>query len=239
MESFFSHMSIPMAVLGVGLVIFVHEAGHFIAARLCGARVEVFSLGFGPRLLGWRRGGTLYQIALVPLGGYVKMAGDEMDTRGRQPRPDDLRAKSVGARFFIYSGGVIMNVVFGLVVFPLLFAHGIPFVRPMLGTPPPGSPTWHARLPAGTEVLEVNGDRILNANHIRSAIALGDPGETRLLLRDPVTGEERIQVLQPVCLQITRQWRPDDVSGLCHHRVRFAAQGENFPVRRPQGARQS
>ena len=57
------------AVLGIGLVIFVHEAGHFIAARLCKVRVDVFSLGFGPRLIGWRRGSTLYQNAAVPLGG--------------------------------------------------------------------------------------------------------------------------------------------------------------------------
>ena len=70
---------------GIGLVIFVHEAGHFIAARLCGVRVEVFSLGFGPRLFGWRRGSTYYQIALLPLGGYCKMAGEEPQEEGQAP----------------------------------------------------------------------------------------------------------------------------------------------------------
>src|SRR5262245_66247540 len=64
-------------VLGISLVIFVHEAGHFLCARLCGVRVEVFSLGMGPRLFGWRRGATLYQVALVPIGGYVRMARSE------------------------------------------------------------------------------------------------------------------------------------------------------------------
>jgi regulator of sigma E protease len=114
--------------VGIGLVIFVHEFGHFVAARWCKVRVECFSLGFGPRLFGWRRGTTLYQIAAVPLGGYVKMAGEEH--AGGPIQPDDLRAKSVGQRFFIFSGGVLMNVVFGLVVFPIVLFYGVPFSAP-------------------------------------------------------------------------------------------------------------
>jgi len=81
--SFDSIYRILQVVLGIGLVIFVHEAGHFFAARLCKVRVEVFSLGFGPRLFGWRRGDTLYQVAAVPVGGYVKMAGEMPDGSGR------------------------------------------------------------------------------------------------------------------------------------------------------------
>ena len=65
-----------LAIFGIGLVIFVHELGHFLVAKRCGVRVEIFSLGFGPRLLGLRRGETDYRISLVPIGGYVKMAGD-------------------------------------------------------------------------------------------------------------------------------------------------------------------
>src|SRR5436853_5646094 len=91
--------------LGIGLVIFVHESVHFLAARLCGVRVDVFSLGFGPRLLGWRRGRTQYQLALVPLGGYVKMAGEESAGAGKAAAADELPSKSVGQRFLIYSGG--------------------------------------------------------------------------------------------------------------------------------------
>lgn len=197
MEAFFSHMSIPMAVLGVGLVIFVHEAGHFIAARLCGVRVEVFSLGFGPRLLGWRRGGTLYQIALVPLGGYVKMAGDEMDTRGRQPRPDDLRAKSVGARFFIYSGGVLMNVIFALVVFPLVLLAGVPSMVPVVDAPLPGSPAWYARVPAGSRILAVNDKQVFDFFHIGNEIALGGSEPVRLELLAPGDSAPRVFEIVP------------------------------------------
>lgn len=76
-------LRILQVVFGIGLVIFVHEAGHFLAARWCGVQVQVFSLGFGPALLSFRRRGTIYQIAAIPLGGFVKMAGDEPTAEGR------------------------------------------------------------------------------------------------------------------------------------------------------------
>src|SRR5882672_7786018 len=97
MDHFFVEFRLyAMVALGIGAVIFVHELGHFLAARWCGVRVEVFSLGFGPRVFGWRRNGTSYQLSLVPLGGYVKMAGEEGIEAGRAPDPDELPAKSVG-----------------------------------------------------------------------------------------------------------------------------------------------
>jgi regulator of sigma E protease len=179
LESLDSIWRIAEVVLGIGLVIFAHESGHFVAARLCKVRVEIFSLGFGPRLFGFRRGGTLYQVALVPLGGFVKMAGDEVG-EGHVPAPDELGAKSVGQRFFIYSGGVLANVLFALVVFPVLFLVGVPFSEPVLGEPEPGSPAWRAELPAGTRVLTVNGHKIYDFGHIPTEVALGSPHEAVL-----------------------------------------------------------
>src|SRR5262245_52400127 len=177
-------------VFGVGLVIFVHELGHYLAARFCRVRVETFSLGFGPRLLARRIGPTTYQIALVPLGGFCRMAGEERRLDGLPPQPDELPAKSVGARFFIYSGGVLMNMLFGLIVFPILFQVGVPFTRPIIGQTVPGGAAWRARLPEGHEVVSVNGHQVLEFEHLLTEIALGDPGHTRLVLRDPRTGQE-------------------------------------------------
>jgi regulator of sigma E protease len=189
--------------IGIGLVIFVHEAGHFIAARLCKVDVEVFSLGFGPKLFGWRRRGTLYQLALVPLGGYVKMTGEEPG--GGPPRPGDLRSKSVGQRFFIFSGGVLMNVAFGLVVFPILLSIGVPFVQPVIGRAEPGGPAWHARIPPGTRVLEVNGNRVVDFSFILPEIALGDPDRAHLVVLEPGASAPREVDLDP---------RYDEVMGL-------------------------
>ena len=180
---------ILQVVLGVGLVIFVHELGHFMTARWCGVRVDVFSLGFGPRLFGWRRGETLYQVAAVPLGGYVRMAGDEdfgrRDSDGVDP--GSLSSKSVGQRFLIYSGGVIMNVVFGLVVFPILFAIGVPLDSPIV-RPMTGGPAWQAGIEPGTRVLAVNGEEVHDFYGIQSAVAIAPRDEIVLTVLAP--GEE-------------------------------------------------
>lgn len=192
---FESILRIVQVTLGIGLVIFVHELGHFLAARLNGVRVEVFSIGMGPRILGWVRGGTRYQLALVPIGGYVRTAGEERRTDGLPPAPDDLSSKSVGARFFIYSGGVLMNLLFGLVVFPIVFYFGVPLPKPVLGDPLPGGPAWLAGLEGGTEVLEVNGEDVFDFTHIPTSIALGDPAGSDLLVRAPSGATRRVHVV--------------------------------------------
>ena len=183
--------------IGIGLVIFVHELGHFIAARLCGVRVEVFSLGFGPRLLAWKRGDTTYQLALLPLGGFVRMAGEDRFAGGEPLRPDDLPSKSVGARFLIYSGGVVMNVVFGLVVFPLVLFHGVPFMEPVVGRTQPGGPAWRAGVEPGSRILEINGNPIVSFEYIANEVALGEPDFTRLLVLEPGASEPREVVVVP------------------------------------------
>jgi len=188
MAGFTELFQIVMVVFGIGLVIFVHELGHFIAARLCGVRVETFSLGFGPRLLGWTRGSTMYQIAIVPIGGYVRMAGEERSRYDDPPEPDELPGKGPGQRFLIYSGGVVMNVLFAMVVFPILFYTGVPFYRPVVGQVEPGSPAWMAELDPRAEVVTVNGREIFDWTHIPTAVALGDPQRAILQIRDPDTG---------------------------------------------------
>ncbi len=188
---------ILLVVLGVGLVIFVHELGHFIAARIHKVRVEVFSIGFGPRLFGLQRGDTLYQVAIIPIGGYVRMAGEDRRLDGLEPRSDDLAAKSVGARFFIYSGGVLMNVLFALVVFPIIFFVGVPFPPPVIDEPAAGGGAWAAGLTEGTEVLEVDGHRIFDFMQIPTAVALGGSDGVEMLVREPGAAAPRAVHVQP------------------------------------------
>ncbi len=182
--------------LGIGAVIFVHELGHFLAARWCGVRVETFSMGFGPRLFAWRRGPTTYQLALLPLGGYVKMAGEEPNSGGTPPRPDELRAKSVPARFFIYSGGVLMNVVFALVVFPIALWMGVPFVEPVVGDVQRGGAAWRAGLAPGTRILEVNETPVIGFDMLISEVALAEEGPLRMLIQEPGADTPREITLQ-------------------------------------------
>ncbi len=194
---FLDLLRILQVVFGIGLVIFVHEAGHFIAARLCGVRADVFSLGFGPRMFGFRRGGTLYQVAWLPLGGYVKMAG-EYPEPGHRPASDELHSKTVGQRFFIYSGGVIMNVIFALVVFPIVLAAGVPVLKPVIAAPTKGMPAWQAGIPEGTEILSIDGAEVYDFFHIPNEVALADPGPVEFKLRLPGQAGTTTRLITPV-----------------------------------------
>ena len=197
---------ILLVAFGIGLVIFVHELGHFLAARRCGVRVETFSLGFGPKLFGWKRGDTTYQLAAVPLGGYVQMKGEGGPTEGEPAaaqtganatESDDLRSKSVGARFLIFSGGVLMNLVFAMVVFPIVFAIGVPFPEPLLGPAEPGSAAWKAGLPAGTRVLAVDDEPMRGFADIPTAVALRAPEAATLTVLLPGESAPREVQLRP------------------------------------------
>ncbi|MDG1051338.1 MAG: site-2 protease family protein [Planctomycetota bacterium] len=187
-------LNVLQVVLGIGLVIFVHEAGHFMAARWCGARVEVFSLGFGPRLFGWQRGDTLFQVAAVPLGGYVKVAGEYSDGLSGSPEPGTLATLSVPQRFLYFSGGVIMNVIFALVVLPLVMLAGLPALEPIVGAPTPGMPAWRAGVPAGTRILEVNGAEIVDFEHLVTAVALNGSNRAELKLQRPGEGATTVEL---------------------------------------------
>ena len=139
-------------VLGLGLVVFVHELGHFLMAKAVGIKVERFALGFGPRLLGVQWGGTDYCIRALPLGGYIKMLGQD-DFRPRQEiaEEDDrsYNAKPVWARLAVVSAGVVMNALLALVLFVIIALVGRNVPTPVLGSVRKHFPasevklTWH------------------------------------------------------------------------------------------------
>jgi len=173
-----------LSVLGIGLLIFMHELGHFLAARLFHVRVETFSLGFGPRIAGWRRGETDYRISAIPLGGYVKMAGEYGDFDDDDVLdPDDLASKPIWQRFVIFSGGVVVNFLLAFLIFPIAFGAGVPFIAPIVGSVAPGGPAWQAGLLEGDQIVEVNGSSVYGFSDVSLEIALTDPQDTRLLIR--------------------------------------------------------
>ena len=141
---------ILLLIIGLGLVIFVHELGHFLAAKGVGIKVERFALGFGPRVLGYRGRETDYCICLLPLGGYVKMLGQEdfkpLEEGGEEPDPRSYNAKSVGARLLVISAGVVMNVIFAALLFVIVFMVGMRFVDSRVGSVEHGYPADQARI---------------------------------------------------------------------------------------------
>ena len=168
-----------LLAFGFGMVIFVHELGHFLAAKWVGIRVDVFSLGFGKRLLGFRRGETDYRISVVPPGGYVKMLGQDDLHPG--DRPDDERSlcnKSIGQRLLVFSAGVVMNLIAALVMFIILFRFtGVSFQRPEVGYVMPGGPGEIAGIQPGDTILVVNGKSVRDFGELRLRIALAPGGQ--------------------------------------------------------------
>ncbi|MCL2700929.1 MAG: site-2 protease family protein [Phycisphaerae bacterium] len=145
----FSDWVLPLVlfIMGLGLVVFVHELGHFLAAKAVGIKVEQFAVGFGKRLLGLKIGETDYRLNLIPLGGYVKMLGQEDFkplTENDKPTPRSYESKSVGARFFVIASGVIMNIILAAVLFVSVGLIGRDVLAPTMGETLPGSPAFNA-----------------------------------------------------------------------------------------------
>ena len=145
----------------IGVMVLVHEWGHFVVARLFRVRVDIFSIGFGPRLTGWRRGPTDYRISALPVGGYVKMAGDSPE-ESRTGAPDEFLSKPRWQRTLIILAGPTMNIVSAAVFyFGIFYGYGIPqaaFVNqpPVLAGVLKNSPAAKAGLEAGDRLVEIN-----------------------------------------------------------------------------------
>ena len=148
----------------LGVLVFVHELGHFLAARRLGVRVLTFSLGFGPKLVKVRRGDTEYCISAIPLGGYVKMAGENPDDP-RSGRSDEFLSKTKWERFQILIMGPVMNIVLAVVVMAIVLVQGteVPIYQdqpPVVGAVTPGSPGERAGIQRGDRILTIAGDQV-------------------------------------------------------------------------------
>ena len=187
--------NIFLAALGIGLLIFVHELGHFLAARAIGVRVEVFSLGFGPRLCGRVLGGTDFRLSLVPFGGFVMVAGQDPGD-DRYPRHERLSSKSVAQRALFWAGGVVMNVLFAVVAFPIVYSIGIDVTAPVVGSVDHGSPAWEAGLEPGDRITQVASKPTREWESMAIDIALNGGKPLPLLVRD-AKGSERTVTVQP------------------------------------------
>ena len=147
---------IIVAILLLCLLIVVHELGHFLVGRLCGIGVVEFSVGFGPKLLGWRRKDTDYSIRAVPLGGYCKFVGEDEDN----PAPDAMNNMPAWKRFLTVAAGPAMNVLFAYLAAVLMLCMFYGTVIPSVDTLVEGMPAYEAQLQQGDIVTAANGSAI-------------------------------------------------------------------------------
>lgn len=173
-------LNILTVALGLGLVIFFHELGHFAVAKWCDVQVDRFSIGFGPVLISRKWGETEYALSAIPFGGYVKMLGQDdadpsqltSDEVAQDPR--SYTAKSVPQRMAIISAGVIMNIITGLMFFAVAFLSGVEQIEREVGAVEVGSPAWRNGLRPDDTLTKINGQPVDDFNDIVRTIVLSD-----------------------------------------------------------------
>jgi regulator of sigma E protease len=179
----------------IGILVFVHEFGHFIMAKQAGVRVEKFSLGMGPKIFGFKKGDTEYVLSALPLGGYVKMAGENPDEEPTGA-PDEFQSKTVWQRAKIAVTGPLTNIVLAFIIMPFVFMVGTYSEGPAkVGYVEPGTPAARAGFMAGDVIERINGRGISDWTKALTLIAVNPDTDVTVIIERQ--GEKKTLTLRP------------------------------------------
>ncbi|MHA1539369.1 MAG: RIP metalloprotease RseP [Alphaproteobacteria bacterium] len=179
-ENFYTYVLPFLIVLGV--LVFVHEWGHFIVARLCGVKIETFSIGFGPELYAYKgkKTGTRWRLAVIPLGGYVKMFGDDDPASATTRNPKTITKEEKKYAFFaqplwqralIVAAGPLINFLFAVIALGFLFHYdGQPYSLPLVKEVLPKSAALKSGMKVGDEILFVDGKKLLRFEDLQRIV---------------------------------------------------------------------
>ena len=184
---------VPFLVI-LTIVVFVHELGHYLIARINGVKIEVFSIGFGRELVGWNdRHGTRWKISLIPLGGYVKFFGDDSAASTPQKGLSELNPserevsfhhKRLGQRAAIVVAGPVANLGFAVIVYAILFmTFGQVFAPPVIDEVVAESAAAEAQFKPGDRITEINGSSISRFSEIQQFVRMNPGRELRVLVK--------------------------------------------------------
>ncbi len=147
--------NVILVIIGIGLLIFIHELGHFLVAKKIGVRVHAFSLGFGPALIRRQIGETDYRVSLIPLGGYVKLAGEQRED-SNSGEDWEFMSKKPWQRAAVLVAGVTCNTILAFILFIAAFKVGVPFITSEIGQTMPGGPAWEAGIRPGDKIVRID-----------------------------------------------------------------------------------
>jgi regulator of sigma E protease len=188
-------MTFVYFLIVIGILVFVHEFGHFIMAKRAGVRIEKFSLGMGPKLFGFKKGDTEYVLSVLPLGGYVKMAGENPDEEPTGA-PDEFQSKTVWQRAKIAVTGPLTNIVLAFVIMPFVFMVGTYSEGPArVGYVEKGSPAERAGFISGDVIEEINGRGISDWTKALTLIAVNPDTDVKVIVERQ--GEKKALTLRP------------------------------------------
>lgn len=190
-----AYSNIVPFILLLGILVFVHEFGHFIVARMCGVKVEVFSLGFGKKLLQYKWGDTNYCLSLIPFGGYVKMYGEQ----GGDIVPEDQRHlsfthKSVWKRIAIVLAGPLMNLLFAIIVFGGISYFGEETRAPKIADVQVGSAAELAGLKAHDNIISVGGKFVRSYEEFQNALTANQNSDVVVVVKQDKDAERTLNV---------------------------------------------
>lgn len=161
---------VPTVII-LGILIFIHELGHYLACIWSGVRVEKFSIGFGPELFKWQRNGTVYALSAIPFGGFVKPSGESFaELEGNLPKQGDFLAASKPKRFLILIAGIGMNYILAILLLIAVFWGGHPVLKAKVGGFVKDFPAEASGLKIGDEIKELNGRAVQNWQHMTMLI---------------------------------------------------------------------
>ncbi len=213
-----------ISLLVLGVLVIVHEAGHLVVARWAGVRILRFSIGFGPRLMTFTRGHTEYAISAIPLGGYVKMSGEQYAER-HIPKPWDYLAKPPGTRATIIFAGPFVNYLVAFLSLWTVYVIGYPELLPVVGKVLDDMPAQAAGLAPGDHIRAINNQPIHTWDDLTTTVS-ASPGRP-LSLRVEYRGAARTVTVTPTPKQITDPIGREKTVGL----IGIAASGEFEPYR--------
>ncbi len=211
---------IGIVILALGPLIFIHELGHFSIAKILGIGVEKFSLGFGPKLIGKRVGETEYLISAFPLGGYVKLVGEDPDEEC-QDKEKSFSEAPIWKRLSIVFAGPLFNMLAAILIFAVVFMVGFPTMSTRVGEVKDGSPAMRGGIKKGDKIVSVDEKRIDKWDKLAEIIR-SNPGREMTFVIEKESGEVFQTIIAPIPENLKDMFGEDKEVGL----IGIIAEGE-------------